>query len=171
MKPGQKRITSDGYGYGEGMAIISYNNTQIHKFQQTSGNDFQDMFAMFKAFQGWNALVLERKQDPMPKVHLDSLLVAKQIQGKGFRDFNKWLLFYMFRRWNNITTTGNGWKKSRKKATSYYYVIKNKPRYTIQDIHVVNNVTGDIYMDLHCTSTDEMLYNIPIHIIKSLFQP
>ena len=52
-------------------------------------------------------------------------------------------------------------------------MIKNKYRYIIKDIIVVKNNVGvkEIFMDLYCTSTNEMLFNIPMHIISTLFQP
>ena len=95
------------------------------------------------------------------------------VQGKGFRYFKKWMLCYMVLRWRQITNAHKGNVKSRKKATSYKYIIKNKYRYNINDIVISKDADGtrDMYMDLHCTSTDEMLYNIPMHMVSTLFQP
>ena len=174
MLPGQKRIINDdGWCYGVGMPLISYYNTKINKFKQNAGNDFKDTYAMFKAFQGWKNIIQDQRYE-IPHSSRASWMERIEVQGKGFRDFNKWISMYMFTRWRQITNAHKGNRKSRKKSTSYKYIIKNKYRYTINNITVISkdeDGTRDIYMDLYCVSTDEMLYNIPMHIISTLFQP
>ena len=80
----------------------------------------------------------------------------------------------MYMQYRNQPEVLSNIKKARTKPTSCNYIIKAKYRYTSAYIHVVrHNVskTKDVYMDLHCISTNEMLYNIPIHMISTLFQP
>ena len=103
----------------------------------------------------------------------------KQNAGNDFKDMyallkvvRAWKEYMIFR---NRSDGASHLPKSRKKSTGYNYTIKNKYRYIIKDIIIVKNTnpgdTRDIYMDLYCHSTDDMLYNIPMHLISILFQP
>ena len=116
----------------------------------------------------------------MPLINYFNTKINKFTQNTGncfkdtyalFKTLNAWKTYMEYR---NQPEVLSNIKKARTKSTSYNYVIKNKYRYTIEDIHVVRhnvNKTKDIYMDLHCISTNEMLYNMPIHMISTLFQP
>jgi len=71
IESGQKSIIHDGWGYGVGMPLISYYNTKINKFKQNTGNDFKDMYALFKVFRAWNEYMdfkhLENGASHLPK--------------------------------------------------------------------------------------------------------
>ena len=89
-----------------------------------------------------------------------------------FKVVHVWTEYMIFR---NRPDGASHLPKSRNTSTGYNYTVKDQYRYTIKDIIIVKNTnpgdTRDIYMDLHCHSTDEMLYDIPMNLISTLFQP